>query len=127
MMNKKHSFRFQQVTQTGVIRMDRSNVICLIRQKYTQDNTGQEIAEETEREVFCDIQSISREEFFEAGQNDITPVYKATMFKYDYNDEKIAIVFGEKLAVYRTYIKQGEYIELYLKREVGIDVTQSKC
>ena len=76
--------------------MDRSNVICLVRQKYTQDNTGQEVAEEISREVFCNIQSISREEFFEAGQNNITHEYKVSIFIYNYNKKKISNVFLTK-------------------------------
>ena len=106
--------------------VDRSNVVTLVSLTYTQDAIGQQIATESTRDVYCDIQSISRAEFFDAGKNDITPDCKITMYRYDYNGERLAVVNGRRLAVYRTYVTQGELIELYLKREVGVDGPKSQ-
>lgn len=106
--------------------VDRSNVVTLVSLTYTQDAIGQQIATESMRDVYCDIQSISRAEFFDAGKNDITPDCKITMYRYDYNGEPLAVVNGRRLAVYRTYVTQGELIELYLKREVGVDGPKSQ-
>lgn len=100
--------------------MDRSDIIVLIDATYTYDEIGQEIASETEREIYCDISSISRTEWYEAGQGNIKPEYKITMFEPDYNGEEIARYNGNRYAVYRTYRGKNETIELYLQREAGV-------
>lgn len=100
--------------------MDRSDIIILIDNTYTYDDIGQEIASETEREVFCDMSSISRAEWYDAGQNSMKPEYKVTMFDPDYNGEEIAEYNGKRYVIYRTYRGKNETIELYLQRETGV-------
>ena len=52
------------------------DVLKLISKTYTKDKYGVQKATETEREVFCDVKSISRMEFFEAGRNGLNPEYE---------------------------------------------------
>lgn len=93
----------------------------LITKTYTTDQIGQRIATEVEREVFCDISSISSSEFSNAGQMGLRPEFKVKVWKYEYNDED-EIVIGEKhFSVYRTYVDQDGRIELYVQRRVGED------
>lgn len=42
------------------------------------------------------------------------------MFVYDYNGERIAELDGVRYGIYRTYLAQNEFIELYLERKAGI-------
>lgn len=100
--------------------MDRSNVITLIDIKYTQDAIGQQIPQETPRDVFCNIRSVSASEWFEGGRNGLNPEYKCTMFAPDYQGEKIAELNGTRYGIYRTYLSKGEQIELYLESKAGV-------
>lgn len=99
--------------------MDRSEVLTLISITYTTDALKQKIPVETTRPVFCNVQSVGRAEFFTAGQAGLKPEYVCTMLSTDYNGEKIVSLRGERFAVYRTYLRQNEQIELYLERRVG--------
>lgn len=100
--------------------MDRSNLIYLIKEEYTQDEIGQQIAVETKRKAFCNIASVSGSEWMETGRNGIKAAYKVSMFRYDYQGELIAELNGNRYAVYRTYEKQNEVIELYLEKKAGV-------
>lgn len=100
--------------------MDRSDVIVLISAIYSEDELGQEIAQETKRDVFCNVASISRTEWYEAGRNNLKPEYKITMFSPDYNGEQIAEYHGVRYGVFRTYLAKDETIELYLERKAGV-------
>lgn len=100
--------------------MDRSNVINLISVTYQKDDIGQRIPQETKKSVFCNIQSISQNEFFEAGRNGLNPQYKVTMFRYDYGGEEIVELNGKRYGVYRTYFSQNETAELYLEKKSGV-------
>lgn len=100
--------------------MDRSKVLTLISQSYTQDDIGQQMPVETRKDVFCNITSVSASEFFDAGQAGFKPEFRATMFVYDYSGESIAELEGVRYSVYRTYLGRNETIELYLERKAGI-------
>lgn len=100
--------------------MDRSKVLTLFSQSYTQDDIGQQMPVETRKDVFCNITSVSASEFFEAGQAGFKPEFRATMFVYDYSGESIAELEGVRYSVYRTYLGRNETIELYLERKAGI-------
>lgn len=100
--------------------MDRSEVVELIVQTYIEDEIGQQIPQETSREVFCNISSVSSNEYFEAAQSGLTAEYRITIFNHDYKNEKIVVLNKERYAVYRTYLGPGEMIELYLQKKVGI-------
>lgn len=105
------------------VSVDRSNTIELIKETYTKDAIGQPVATETTREVFCNIRSVTRTEFFAAGEKGLFPELVATMFIGDYEDEKVAelSIFGntKRYGIYRTYIAGNDLIELYLERKQG--------
>ena len=56
--------------------MDRSEQITLITQTYSTDAVGNQIPEEKGLTVFCQVQSVGRGEFFEAGREGLRPEYK---------------------------------------------------
>ena len=101
--------------------MDRSNVITLLSYERTQDATGVwRNGEETRRDIFCQVDSVSRVEFFAAGQNGLRPEYRITVFFGDYQGETRLIYNGARYAVYRTYHARTDELELYVQREVGV-------
>ena len=99
--------------------MDRSRQLSLIQITYSTDSIGQRVASETEKLVFCNVRSVTRAEWVEAGNRGFKPEYQVTMFAPDYSGEGIAKLDGIRYSVYRTYIKQNEEIELYLERRPG--------
>ena len=100
--------------------MDRSRVLTLIEEAYKPDALGQLIPTETRRDVYCNLSSVSASEWFDGGRAGLNPEYRATMFVYDYNGERIAELDGVRYGVYRTYLAQNEFIELYLERKAGV-------
>ena len=101
--------------------MDRSNVITLLSYERTQDATGVwRDGEETRRDIFCQVDSVSRAEFFAAGQNGLRPEYRITVFFGDYQGETRLIFEGVTYSVYRTYHARTDELELYVQREVGV-------
>lgn len=99
--------------------MDRSNVINLISTTKTQDDYGVWHEETTARAVFCNVQSVTRNEFFEGGRNGLNPQYEFTVFFADYNGETIVEFEGETYAVYRTFRRRDDTLELYVERKGG--------
>lgn len=100
--------------------MDRSRVLTLIEEAYKPDALGQLIPIETRRDVYCNLASVSASEWFDGGRVGLNPEYRATMFVYDYNGERIAELDGVRYGIYRTYLAQNEFIELYLERKAGV-------
>lgn len=99
--------------------MDRSNVISLVSTIQTQDAFGVWRQTETKRDVFCQVDSVTRAEFFEAGRSGLNPEYRFTLFAGDYNGESIVIFNGKAYSVYRTYHARTDEIELYVERKGG--------
>lgn len=99
--------------------MDRSSVISLISEKRYKNEYGVYWTCPSSRDVFCQVDSVTRSEFFEAGRNGLNPEYKFTMFAGDYNGEKVVEYNGETYAVYRTYYGRTDTVELYVERKGG--------
>lgn len=101
--------------------MDRSNVIDLISETYSQDSIGQFVTTETQRQVYCDVRSITKTEWFDAGKDGMQPAYVFVMFAPDYQGEKIIEYNGNRYGVYRTYLGRNEQIEIYVEEKGGIN------
>ena len=99
--------------------MDKSRVLTLIALSYSPDTIGQLIPQETRRDVFCNLSSVSASEWFEAGRAGLNAEHRATMFAYDYAGETTAELDGVRYGIYRTYLGRNETIELYLERKAG--------
>jgi len=97
--------------------MDRSEILTLVSQNVTQNNIGAWEVSETERNVYCSVESVSREEFFAAGRTGLNPEYRFTIFAGDYADEKTVIYKDMRYGVYRTYHAKTDLIELYVARK----------
>lgn len=107
--------------------MDRSVVINLIGVARTQDSRGVWRSEETEKEVYAQVESVTQREFFEGGRNGLNPEFKFTMFAYDYNNEPIVEYNSNRYSVYRTYLTRNDMIELYVERKGGTNGKNDSC
>ena len=101
--------------------MDRTAELILYSETETQDDRGVYQKTETSKTVYCQVNSVTQSEFFEAGRNGLNPEYKFTMFGPDYNGERTVGYDGARYAVYRTYQTRGDNIELYVQREGGVN------
>ena len=100
--------------------MDRSDVINLISEKVTgRDKYGRKIREKTPRQVFVQVDSISMNEFYEAGRNGLNPQFRFRMFAGDYENERVCEYKGQQYAIYRTFMRDDDTIELYVERQGG--------
>lgn len=99
--------------------MDRSAVVTLIGETYSQNRLGNVIVTEKERDVFCKVSSVSASEFFEGGRNGLNPELRFTMFAYDYQGEKIIEFEGSRYAVYRIYKGTNDTLDVYVERRQG--------
>lgn len=99
--------------------MDRSNICYLVAETRTQDACGIEQVVQTERQVFCNVSSVTQREWFEGGRIGLNPEYRMTMFAYDYAGEQLLKFNGIIYSIYRTYITDTDEIELYVQRKQG--------
>lgn len=99
--------------------MDRSEVITLIAEVSVQDDNGVWKATEKTQDVFCQVSSVTRDEFFEAGRNGLNPDYRFTVFGPDYDGQKVVEYKGMRYGVYRTYQARTDELELYVERKGG--------
>ena len=99
--------------------MDRSAVINLVSETYSQNSRGSVIVTENTKQVYCQVNSVTASEFFEGGRNGLNPELRFTMFSYDYSGEKIIEYLGERYTVYRVYKGRNDTLELYVERRQG--------
>lgn len=103
--------------------MDRSEVITLVKETQVKNDFGvYEPVSET-RDVFCQVRSITRSEFFDAGRNGLNPEFEFDVFFGDYEGERTVIYKDQRYAVYRTYQARTDVLELYVQREGGTNGT----
>ena len=98
--------------------MSMTDVIQLIKQTVTTNTYGIEEMTETERTVFCEVNSVSQSEFFAAENTEINPEYRFTVFFGDYEGEMLLAFNDDRYSIYRTY-RTGDDLELYAERKVG--------
>ncbi len=67
------------------------------------------------------VKSVSQSEWFNGGRNGLNPAYQFTMFSHDYEGESVIQYEGTNYAIYRTYIRDDEMIELYTELKKGTD------
>lgn len=105
--------------------MDRSDVISLIETLTEQDEDGVWQKRYSSRQIFCDVQSVSQTEFYEAGRNGLNPSFRFVIFYGDYNGESLVIYKGQTYSIYRTYQRRDDLLELYCERKGGTNTIQS--
>lgn len=101
------------------------DLILLISESYKKDAIGNVTVTETATSVWAHLQSVTRAEWADAGQNGLQPQLVAVTPIVNYNGQQIVqIGSGEnarRYAVYRTYLDpDNDSIELYLERKAGV-------
>lgn len=104
--------------------MDRSCVITLVAETHTQDAYGVWRPSQTTRDVFAQVDSVTRSEFFEGGRNGLNPELVFRMFQGDYQGEKICVYNGVAYSIYRTFHARNDIIELYAERKEGVNAIE---
>lgn len=99
--------------------MDRSSIITLVKTTTSQDDFGVWRETTTTRDVFCQVSSITRTEFFEAGRNGLNPELVFRVFFGDYEGEETLIYDGKGYGIYRTFLGKNDIMELYAERKGG--------
>lgn len=95
-----------------------TDVLTLITQTISTDTYGNEFATEGEKEVYCEVDSITQTEFYAAANTEIQPDFKFTVFFGDYDGQVVVEYNGVRYTIYRTY-RAGDYMELYVERKIG--------
>jgi hypothetical protein len=99
--------------------MDRSRVAYLIAETNQQNEYGVFEATTSKKKVFVNVNSVGQSEWFEGGRNGLNPEYRMTMFAPDFDGERIIEFDGKQYAIYRTFVRDDEMIELYVERRKG--------
>lgn len=94
-------------------------VIQLLSTTFEKNAYGVDVPTETPRQVFCQVDSVTRTEFFNGGRNGLNPAWKFTLPAVNYNGEDTVIYEGKPYGVYRTYYAGGDELELYVERKGG--------
>ena len=98
--------------------MKRVDKIKLFSVTKTKDAIGQDVEQETGREVICTVISVKRAEWAAAAQRSLSPAAAVKVFFADYSGEKTAELGGQRFAIYRTF-QNGDCVELYLGEKAG--------
>ncbi len=95
------------------------DVIKLISITTTENDMGDTIEVQDERQVFADKQSIRQSEFYQAAATGLRPELMFVVRSIDYNDEKKLKYNGKEYTIIRTYDKDGELTELICQGTVN--------
>lgn len=103
--------------------MMRADVISLISENRTGHGVHETVTE-TERTVYCTVESVRRTEYYTALNVGIQPefVFKLSLAE-DYQNERLIMYHGQKFRVVRTYMTEDDGIEITVERsdENGTD------
>ncbi len=98
--------------------MDRSSVCYLVTKTFVKDEYGVDRPTETQTKHYCNVQSVSANEFFSGGEIGLKPDLRFTMPSFEYSDEEIVVYENKRYKVYRTYHGRNDTIELYTTKEI---------
>lgn len=99
------------------------DVAYLIKQNTTgYDDEGNPIVTRSMHQVFCKYGSVTRTEFYQAAEQDLTPELEITIsHRIDYEDEKLVFFHDQFYDVMRTYWN-GDEVELTLAKSTRTEV-----
>ena len=101
--------------------MERLAAVRLLRTIYETDGLEQQVEKEKQaRLVYVTLHSVSREEWDNAGHGGRKPRLRADLFAPDYHDEEDLVLRGQPYAIYRTYLREDETVELYCEAKAGV-------
>lgn len=101
------------------------DVIKLVSQEYKKNQYGVPVPSPVYNEIFCDIQDITRSEFYGTGRSGLNDSFMAKIFTAEYNGESMVEYKGQTYSIYRKYKIPGtDYTELYIERKGGTNGQQ---
>lgn len=100
--------------------MKRSSAVMLRMPVRVNDETGVGVKTVRERLVYARISTPGGVEFFRAAQLDIKPQLRFEVALEEYRDEPELSWHGKVYAIYRTYIRGQDTIELYGEVRKGV-------
>lgn len=89
-----------------------NDVVELVSVELDRDPDGYPMVEKKKKEVFCEVQSVKRSEFYEAYKAGLELALTVLMWNCDYSGEKDIEYSGKHYKVERTYMKDRQTIEL---------------
>lgn len=96
-------------------------IAYLIKETNQRNDVGQFIPAEEKTQIFVSVENVSRNEWVSAGKNGLASELMMTTAFINYSGQKLIEYDGVRYAIYRTYItSDGDDIELYLSRKVGV-------
>ena len=99
--------------------MNLAEKIALISIEYTQDDLGEWIETRKETEVFALVESVTMNEFYQAGMQGFKPEFKMSVWLNEYDDQEILEYKEKPYRVYRSYRRSDGRIELYVTERKG--------
>lgn len=94
-----------------------SNSLILIDEIYDPDIN--EMIIKNKKEVYCKVNSISRNEFYKASTGGFKPSLVFTVHLFEYENEEKVEFYGVTYNVIRTYMINTEEIELTCEKVLG--------
>lgn len=96
--------------------MNRADVIYLITETARKHGVHETVTD-TERMVYCTVNSVTRTEYYTALNVGIEPSYVFTLaMAEEYKGERLVKFHGQKYRVVRTYITDDDSIEITVER-----------
>ncbi|WP_297420487.1 phage head closure protein [Clostridium sp.] len=92
--------------------------LTLISQTIIEDEIGNQIPEEIKTNIYCDLKSIGRNEFYTAAKSGLRPEVVFVIHNYEYSGEKEVLFESKRYKVIRTYLLDFEEVELTCERVV---------
>lgn len=97
------------------------DVITLITKTMTTDEVGFPIAKDELYETFCQVNSITRAEFFNAGKAGMTPEFMFVINSAEYSGQTECEYDGKRYTIYRVFHRQSDdMMELYAEYRSGV-------
>lgn len=96
------------------------SVIKLIKQQFNKNEYGVPVPTPDYTEIFCEVQDVTRSEFYGSGRSGLNESFMARIFSAEYSGETVVEYEGETYSIYRKYEIPGtDYTELYFERKGG--------
>lgn len=96
-------------------------MIELVKESREKDEYGIDRTTRTSRQVFAQVDNVTRAEFFEGGRNGLNPQYVFRVFFGDYDEERELVYQGKNYGIYRVYQARTDLMELYAERKGGLN------
>lgn len=91
----------------------------LVTETLSKDTTGQTTKKKTYQPAIGKQYSVYQKEFYQASQNGLRPEGTIEMSVFDYGGQKAVRIDNCEFAIYRTYAKGTDRIELFYGERVG--------